>query len=75
MDNINTGGLDWMVNEKEKDGHQFNEEKGKALKERPITHAESANNYGQTPKHITCAWNGILKHCCRCDLFSKQQST
>lgn len=51
MDNINTGGLDWMVNEKEKDGHQFNEEKGKALKERPITHAEPANNYGDTQTH------------------------
>lgn len=54
MDNINTGGLDWMVNETEKDSHQFSE-KGKALKRKPLTRTEICylQIKTETPKHIT----------------------
>lgn len=51
MDNINSGFLDWTVNEGEKDSQEFNEEKGKALKETPITRAESASYYRDTQTH------------------------
>lgn len=45
MNNINRGFLDWTVIEEEKDSQEFNEEKGKAPKETPITRTESASYY------------------------------
>lgn len=53
MDNINTEGPDWMVNEKEKDSHQFNEEK-ESPKEKKQSPAQNLQTITETPKHITC---------------------